>query len=125
MQRFETMVAVGERRLRTLESHRYHLEGHLLPVFAGRRIATITVDDIAGLIRALVEEGRAPRTIAGRWRRSGRSSATRSAAATSPTIRCDAWRPVSGRDQFLIRGGCSGRTRSCGYSPRARRATGC
>jgi integrase len=65
MQRFETMVAVGERRPRTLESHRYHLECHLLPVFAGRRIATITVDDVAGLIRALVQEGRAPRTIAG------------------------------------------------------------
>ena len=65
LQRFETMVAVGERRVRTLESHRYHLDRHLLPVLGRRRIATITVDDIAGLIRSLAGEGRAPRTIAG------------------------------------------------------------
>jgi integrase len=65
LERFETMVAVGERRPRTLESHRYHLDHHLLPEFAGRRIATITVDDIAGVIRALAGAGRAPRTIAG------------------------------------------------------------
>jgi integrase len=65
LERFETMVAVGERRVRTLESHRYHLDRHLLPALGRRRIATINVDDIAGLIRALAAEGRAPRTIAG------------------------------------------------------------
>jgi integrase len=65
LERFETMVAIGERRPRTLENHRYHLEDHLLPVFAGRRIATITVDDVAGVIRALAKEGRSPRTISG------------------------------------------------------------
>jgi integrase len=64
-ERFETMVAVGERRVRTLDSHRYHLEHHLLPSLGRRRIATITVDDIADLIRGLVAQGRAPRTIAG------------------------------------------------------------
>ena len=64
-ERFETMVAVGERRSRTLESHRYHLDRHLLPELGPRRIATVTVDDIAGLIRSLADEGRAPRTIAG------------------------------------------------------------
>jgi site-specific recombinase XerD len=45
LERFETMVALGERRPRTLESHRYHLDRHLLPALAG--------------------DGRAPRTIAG------------------------------------------------------------
>ena len=35
------------------------------PGLGRRRIATITVDDIAGLIRTLAGEGRAPRTIAG------------------------------------------------------------
>jgi integrase len=65
LERFEAMVAVGERRTRTLDSHRYHLEHHLLPVLARRRIATITVDHIADLIRGLVAHGRAPRTIAG------------------------------------------------------------
>ena len=59
------MVAVGERRVRTLESHRYHLERHLLPALGRRRIATVTVDDIADLIRGLVAQGRAPRTITG------------------------------------------------------------
>src|SRR5687768_8661143 len=53
LERFETMVAVGERRVRTLESHRYHLDRHLLPALGRRRIATVTVDDIACLIRAL------------------------------------------------------------------------
>jgi integrase len=65
LERFESMVAVGERRVRTLESHRYHLDRHLLPALGRRRIAMITVDDIAGLIRALCADGRAPRTIAG------------------------------------------------------------
>jgi integrase len=65
LERFETMVAVGERRGRTLESHRYHLDCHLLPAFGRRRIASVTADDIAGLIRSLCEEGRAPRTVAG------------------------------------------------------------
>jgi integrase len=65
LERFATMVAVGERRVRTLESHRYHLNRHLLPALGRRRVATITVDDIAGLIRSWAGEGRAPRTIAG------------------------------------------------------------
>jgi integrase len=65
LERFETMVAVGERRVRTLESHRYHLERHLLPALGRRRIATISVEDIAGLIGSLAGDGRAPRTIAG------------------------------------------------------------
>jgi integrase len=65
LERLETMVAVGERRVRTLESHRYHLDRHLLRELGRRRIATITVEDIAGLIGSLAGDGRAPRTIAG------------------------------------------------------------
>jgi len=65
LERFEAMVAVGERRERTLESHRYHLSRHPLPALGRRRIAAITVDDIAALIGSLVAQGRAPRTIAG------------------------------------------------------------
>ena len=64
LERFETMVAVGERRVRTLESHRYHLERHLLPALGRRRIATVTVDDIADLIRGLSRRG-VRRTITG------------------------------------------------------------
>jgi integrase len=65
LERFETMVAVGERRVRTLDSHRYHLERHLLPTLGRRRVAALTVDDIADLIRGLDAQGCAPRTIAG------------------------------------------------------------
>lgn len=39
LERFETMVAVGERRVRTLESHRYHLDHHLVPALGRRHIA--------------------------------------------------------------------------------------
>jgi hypothetical protein len=49
---FETIVAVGERRVRTLEGHRYHVNHHRIPALGRRRIATITVDDIAGFIRS-------------------------------------------------------------------------
>jgi integrase len=65
LERFEAMVAIGERRERTLESHRYHLDRHLLPTLGRRQIAAITVDDVAALISALSVQGRAPRTIAG------------------------------------------------------------
>jgi integrase len=65
LERFETMVAVGERRERTLESHRYHLDHHLLPALGRRRMSAISVDDIASLIGSLAAQDRAPRTIAG------------------------------------------------------------
>jgi integrase len=45
--RFEAKVAAGERHPRTLESHRYHLEHHLLPALAPRRLSALTVDDAA------------------------------------------------------------------------------
>lgn len=53
LERFEARVAAGERRPRTLEAHRYQLERHLLPAFAARRVASITVDDVADLLLAL------------------------------------------------------------------------
>jgi uncharacterized protein YbjT (DUF2867 family) len=36
-----------------LEGHRYHVNHHPIPALGLGRIATITVDDIAGLIRSL------------------------------------------------------------------------
>jgi integrase len=65
LERFEAMVAVGERRERTLDSHRYHVDRHLLPSLAAKRVSHINVDDIADLIDSLAARGRAPRTIAG------------------------------------------------------------
>lgn len=64
LERFEGKVAAGERHPRTLEAHRYHLEHHLLPAFAHRRVAAITVDDVAELLLALRREGRSAKTAA-------------------------------------------------------------
>jgi hypothetical protein len=102
LQRFETMVAIGERRPRTLENHRYHLEDHLLPVFAGRRIAAITVDDVAGLIGALAEEGCAPRTIAGALATLGAIMRFALRRGYITDNRCAGWNLVSGRVRFHV-----------------------
>jgi len=124
LERFETMVAVGERRTRTLEGHRYHLDHHLLPEFGRRRIATITVDDVAGLIRALCAEGRAARTIAGALATLGsilRYALRRGYITDNPLPRLEAGeRPRPRRD----RNARSARTRSRACSRPARRATG-
>jgi integrase len=65
LERFEAKVAAGDRRPRTLEAHRYQLEGHLLPAFAARRVASITVDDVADFLLALRGEGCSAKTSAG------------------------------------------------------------
>ncbi len=55
--RFEALVASGERRDRTLESHRYYLDRHLRPRLGQRRVAAITVHDVAELITQVRTEG--------------------------------------------------------------------
>jgi hypothetical protein len=55
--RFEAKVVASERRERTLESHRYHLEHHLLPALAARRMSALTVDDVARLLDRIEEPG--------------------------------------------------------------------
>ena len=84
--RFEARVAAGERHPRTLEAHRYQLDRHLLPAFAARRVASITVDDVADLLLALDARGARPRRPRARWRR------CRAACATPPP-RLDRGRP--------------------------------
>jgi hypothetical protein len=64
LERFEAKVAAGERHPRTLEAHRYQLDRHLLPALAPRRIASITVDDVAELLDALRRKGCSPKTSA-------------------------------------------------------------
>jgi integrase len=54
----------GEGRRRTLEAHRYQLDRHLLPALGRRRIASITVDDIARLLDALRRRGCSAKTSA-------------------------------------------------------------
>jgi hypothetical protein len=65
LQRFEAKVAAAERRPRTLEAHRYQLDRHLVPAFAARRVASITVDDVADLLLALQGKGCSAKTSAG------------------------------------------------------------
>jgi integrase len=64
LDRFETRVLVGERHPRTLEAHRYQLEHNLLPVLGTRWVATLTVDDVAGLLLWLRRRSCAPKTSA-------------------------------------------------------------
>ncbi|HEX5309379.1 MAG TPA: site-specific integrase [Solirubrobacteraceae bacterium] len=49
-ERFQARIDAGERRQRTLEAHRYHLDHQLLPVLARRRISSISVDDVAAVL---------------------------------------------------------------------------
>ena len=65
LERFEAKVASGDRRPRTLEGHRYHLERHLLPALAGQRMSTLTVDHVAALLEELRAKGCSPKTAAG------------------------------------------------------------
>ena len=50
---FETKVAAGARRERTLDLYRSQLRLHLLPRLGRRRIALITADDVVALTRQL------------------------------------------------------------------------
>ena len=64
LERFNAKVAAGERHPRTLEAHRYHLDRHLLPELGPRRIASITVDDVAELLHRLRGKGCSAKTSA-------------------------------------------------------------
>jgi integrase len=65
IERFQRRVATGERRERTLELHRYHLDRHLLPILGLRLIREITVSDVALMLDQLRASGRAEKTLAG------------------------------------------------------------
>ena len=64
VERFEAKVAAGERHTRTLEAHRYQLDGHLLPALGRRAIASLTVDDVAELLHELRCKGCSAKTSA-------------------------------------------------------------
>lgn len=62
--RFAAMVAAGERHPRTYEAHRFYLDHDLLPRLGHRRIASLSVEDVAGLITELRTAGRSAKTTA-------------------------------------------------------------
>lgn len=63
-ERFEAMVAAGDRHPRTYEAHRFHLDHDLLPRLGSRRVASIGVEDVAALITELRAAGRSAKTTA-------------------------------------------------------------
>jgi len=63
-ERFEAMVAAGDRHPRTYEAHRFHLDHDLLPRLSSRRIASLGVEDVAELILELRAAGRSAKTTA-------------------------------------------------------------
>jgi len=65
IERYERRVEAGERRERSLESNRYHLERHLLPRFGPRLIRTLGVEDVADLMTRLRAAGKSEKTVAG------------------------------------------------------------
>lgn len=65
IERYERRVEAGERRERSLESNRYHLEKHLLPALGRRLIRTLGVEDVAALMTELRAAGKSEKTVAG------------------------------------------------------------
>lgn len=65
LERFRRRVASGERRERTLETHRYHLDQHLLPTLRAMHVREITVHDVCDVLGELREAGLSEHTVAG------------------------------------------------------------
>jgi integrase len=63
--RFAHRVTSGQRRERTLELHRYHLDRHLTPRLGRCLIRQISTADIADLLDEIREKGCAEKTVAG------------------------------------------------------------
>ena len=51
----ETVMEGMTGRPRTIEKHRYNLDGHLLPRFRNRKLADITTDDVARLVAEMAK----------------------------------------------------------------------
>ena len=65
LERFARKVAAGERRERTLEIHRYHLDRHLQPLLGQCLIRQISAVDVADLLERAREKGCSEKTVAG------------------------------------------------------------
>lgn len=70
----ETVLEGMSGRPRTIEKHRYQLERHLLPRFAGRKLGDITADDIARMV-ADMQRGVYFEKVNGRYSRKRRKKA--------------------------------------------------
>jgi hypothetical protein len=124
LERFEAKVAAGERHPRTLEAHRYQLDRHLLLALARRRIASITVDDVAELLDALPERAARQRPRPAPWRRSRASCASPAAADGSSPTPSSCSSPTSAHGRSGGASACSAARRSSACSAYARPAIG-
>lgn len=99
LDRFEAKVAVGERRPRTLEAHRYHLECHLLPALARYQVALVTVNGSPSCWQSFAARAVLRRPPPTRSRRCRASCATRGVMTGSAPIRlsCSSARSDQGR----------------------------
>ena len=53
LERYERRVATGERRVRTLEMHRYLIRRHVLPLLGSRLIRQVTVVEVVDWLDCL------------------------------------------------------------------------
>jgi hypothetical protein len=124
LERFEAKVAAGERHLRTLEAHRYQLDRHLPPALGRRRIAALTVDDVAELLQQLQRAGRSANTSRRARDAPERDAPRPAAAAGSRPTRSSCSNTTSAPGRSAAASACSAAPRSSAYSRPARRATG-
>jgi hypothetical protein len=123
LERFEAKVAAGERHPRTLEAHRYQLDRHLLPALGRRRVASLTVDDVAELLLPAAAQPPLGEDRGERARDAPERDALR------PPLRLDRRRSsvsntTSGPGRSAAASACSTAPKSSAYSRPARRATG-
>jgi integrase len=62
--RYERLVTGGQRKVRTLEAHRYYVDQHLRPRLDRRRVSAITVEDVSRLIASMRAGGCSEKTTA-------------------------------------------------------------
>jgi integrase len=62
--RYERLVTGGQRKVRTLEAHRYYVDQHLRPRLDRRRVSAITVQDVSRLIASMRARGCSEKTTA-------------------------------------------------------------
>lgn len=63
-ERYEQLAMGEQRKVRTLETHRYYIDRHLRPRLERRRVSAITVEDVSRLIVGMREMGCSEKTTA-------------------------------------------------------------
>jgi hypothetical protein len=118
--RYERLVTGGQRKVRTLEAHRYYVDQYLRPRLERRRVPAITVEDVGWLIASMRAGAARRRQRPTPSRRCTACCASRCAKAGSWMIQWPSSRPVSDRARSVAASGSSVATRFAGCSPHVR-----